>query len=255
METEAAAFAFNPHPDTRTVHFLVGPERYALSANEDLLRQHCSFIDYALTDDGRSSTDEPFELPTEDPDAFVGLLWWVHEGAFRHPDTMENMPSFHIMHMVKVWILAEKYSVPLLQECMISFARMTYADFEDLHDFPVDFSVLEYLSKHTNEDSHIRQLYLVFVAYSRPAIDAGSGRKVLLPFDDDERNQMPLDIFDEIQSCMEARQEKGNTLGWADDTDLPNAIMFLELVSQLDKRSRDILNYIVEEAVEGPLHG
>ncbi|KAK7723314.1 hypothetical protein SLS57_004508 [Botryosphaeria dothidea] len=255
MDTEAAAFAFNPYPGTQTVHLSVGPDQLTLSANEDLLREHCSFVDYALTDHWHDSTEEPFELPDDDPDAVAGLLWWIHEGNFRHPDTLENFPSFHITHMIKIWTIAEKYSVPLLQECMVRLVLLTYMQFDEPKDFPMDLSILEYLSESTAEDNHIRQLYLVFIAYSRPAVDSGNGRKVLLPFDEEDKDNMPSEILEELNHWMDARVRKGNTLGWTPATDMPNEVLLASLLSSLDAKRRKILEFLFADAVERPLQG
>lgn len=134
------------------------PNQKTYSVHEMILRTHSRFIDKALTDNvltGKEKKTVTLRFQDTDPEVFELFLQWSY---FQNLVIDGNeLPSGH--NLVRLWVFAKIYDAPVLQNQVIDRIELRRQ-----MDKIVAGDHLNYVYEHTDADSPLRRLMLVYIA-------------------------------------------------------------------------------------------
>ncbi|EKG22448.1 hypothetical protein MPH_00183 [Macrophomina phaseolina MS6] len=230
----------------KRLQLFVGSERAFFTIDERKLRDKCVFFDQALSGSWLESSQKPFSLPKDEPQAVEALVWWVESRDL-------YTPRYDAMQWIQAFFLAEKFIMPefgdfIVQTLVEGYLAMERGPTKDFSPFGVDPEILSYLydgwtTGNRGKPEQFRRMlnmYMDFWVYSMPTYGAeGHKKRVVEPAEDvREIAELCTGVVPHLRVAIKHRESRLNT--WELNHDLPHIIE----LARMAHRTRCITNAV-----------
>ncbi|KAI4743409.1 hypothetical protein E4T50_06207 [Aureobasidium sp. EXF-12298] len=105
------------------VSLLVGPNKEKYNLHKGLLCFYSDFFRAAFKGSFKEAEEGKIELPDVGTEVFEAFQVWLYSRSLRvsenHGDSSDRPPFLSFHTLAHLWVLGDKYQIPLLQNCAI----------------------------------------------------------------------------------------------------------------------------------------